>query len=254
VPSSIEKNRSSQKGLHVKNHNYKKLIAGCVGVFILAACSEKEPDALVVAPKPAQSIASRSGPAPNYAPANPFLADSVMPIGHVNSAQSTGVNVAGPTGPSEILTQENGGLTYTHMGPGHFGVAISAPYPNGKRVIWSNGQERISKLDYDTMEVLAEYELKDTTLFKNHGGLYTAEEADELIDSLDGLPTSRYTGMLAVLKTIPISKEYYGAGLAGVYYLLSSDNVLYVGGKDSILAYVRRYVDFNYRRRLGGFG
>ena len=44
---------------------------------------------------------------------------------------------------------ENGDLTYTHLGPGHFGMAISGEYPNGERVIWSNGQERISKLDYN---------------------------------------------------------------------------------------------------------
>jgi hypothetical protein len=40
-----------------------------------------------------------------------------------------------------------------------------------------------------------------------------------------------------MLITAPLAKKYYGGGLAGVYYLLSSDNVLYVGGKDSILAY-----------------
>lgn len=77
---------------------------------------------------------------PNYAPPNPYLADSVAPLGHINPAQSTGMHHAGPAGPTETLRQENGGLTYTHLGPGHFG-----------------GADRISKLDYDTLEVIDEY-------------------------------------------------------------------------------------------------
>lgn len=222
----------------MKNRHLKKLLACGLGALALTACSDKEPAAPVsVAQKPAIVMPSKPANKSNYAPANPFLADSVLPIGHINSAQSTGVNVAGPTGPSEVLTQENGGLTYTHIGPGHFGSAISAPYPNGKRVIWSNGQERISKLDYDTLEVLAEYELTDAPLHKLHGAMFTEEEADELFDSLDSLPMFRYSGMLTVLKTIPTAKKYYGAGLAGVYYMLSSDNELYVAGKDAIFVY-----------------
>jgi hypothetical protein len=177
------------------------------------------------------------GPRPNYAPQNPHLADSVLPIGHINSAQSTGVDHAGPAGPTEVLSQENGGLTYTHIGPGHFGAAISPPYPNGKRVIWSNGAERISKLDYDTLEVLSEYPLKKSPIYQNNDGLISAEQADKVFSRLDWLPKFSYSGLATVVATIPLAKEYYGGGLAGVYYLLSSDNVLYVGGKESILAY-----------------
>ena len=98
-----------------------------------------------------------------------------MPIGHINSAQTTGVDHAGPAGPTEALSAQNGGLTYTHLGPGHFGAAISPPYPDGKRVIWSNGAERISKLDYDTMEVLSEYHLEDSPIYLNNGGPISAE-------------------------------------------------------------------------------
>lgn len=215
------------------------LMAPVIGLSILAGCSSEEPATNTTnAPQLMQSRASTpSGPRPNYAPPNPYLADSVLPIGHINPAQTTGVDHAGPSGPSETLSRENGGLTYTHLGPGHFGAAISPTYPNGKRVIWSNGAERISKLDYDTLEVLAEYPLKDSSIYVSNDGLVSAEQADKVTGRLDWLPKFGYSGLATVLTTIPIAKEYYGGGLAGVYYLLSSDNVLYVGGKESILAY-----------------
>ena len=126
------------------------LLATVSSLAILAGCGSDEPaTGSNAAASSTARIAAAGGPRPNYAPPNPYMADSVVPVGHINSAQSTGVDVAGPYGLTQELSQENGGLTYTHIGPGHFGYAISAPYPNGKRVIWSNGADRISKLDYD---------------------------------------------------------------------------------------------------------
>ena len=214
------------------------LLVPALAITLLVGCSDDDPTATSGGDKAAAVTRSPApGPRPNYAPQNPYLADSVMPIGHVNSAQTTGVDHAGPSGPSEKLSQENGGLTYTHMGPGHFGAAISPPYPNGKRVIWSNGQDRISKLDYDTLQVLSEYHLETSPIYLNNGGPISAEQADKVFSRLDFLPKFGYSGLATVLSTIPLAKEYYGAGLAGVYYLLSADNILYVGGKESILAY-----------------
>jgi len=216
-----------------------------LGALVLTACSDKSPETpIAAAPKaevaaPSSQAAPSNLPAhiPNYAPPNPYLADSVLPIGHINSAQSTGMGHAGPAGPTEELSRENGGLTYTHVGPAHFGAAISPPYPNGKRVIWSNGGERISKLDYDTLEVISEFFLENSPIYKANEGPVTAEQADAEFAKLDRRPMARFTGLATVMTTFPLLKKYYASGLAGVYYLLSSDNVLYVGGKDSILAY-----------------
>ena len=216
-----------------------KTIISLLGLVLLAGCSNNEPPAAktVQAEAPVASGAAPSMPRPEYAPLNPYLADSVMPIGHFNSAQTTGVEVAGPSGPSGKLSQEDGSLTYTHLGPGHFGMAISGEYPNGKRVIWSNGAERISKLDYDTLEVISEYFLEDSPIYKNNGGPISAEQAESDIKRLDRMPTFGNSGLMTLAAGIPLAKEYYGAGLAGVYFLLSAENVLYVGGKDSIIAY-----------------
>jgi hypothetical protein len=214
------------------------LLAPVISLALLAGCNAEDPATSgPQTPAATAKRASTPGPRPNYAPPNPYLADSVLPIGHINSAQTTGVDHAGPAGPSEALSEENGGLTYTHLGPGHFGAAISPPYPNGERVIWSNGAERISKLDYYSLDVLSEYHLEHSPVYLSNGGPISSEQADKVFSKLDFLPTFKYSGLATVMTTIPMAKEYYGGGLAGVYYLLSSDNILYVGGKESILAY-----------------
>ncbi len=112
----------------MRNELRATLLAPVISLAILAGCGSDEPAtrSTAAAPSPARTAAA-SGPRPNYAPPNPYMADSVVPVGHINSAQSTGVDIAGPSGPSEELSQENGGLTYTHLGPGHFGYAISLP-------------------------------------------------------------------------------------------------------------------------------
>ncbi len=216
----------------------KNLVLPSVVCLALGACSSDNTNE----EKLDLGNAGRAAPAaladqPNYAPANPYLADSVAPVGHINSAQSTGMKHAGPTGPSEALSQENGGLTYTHLGPGHFGFAISPPYPNGKRVIWSNGADRISKLDYDSLEVIDEYFLEDSAVYTTNEGPVTEEQAEDATSRLDWLPKWNWSGLATVAASIPLAKKYYGGGLAGVYYLLDSDNTLFVGGEKSILAY-----------------
>ncbi len=220
----------------VSTDNCLRSILVCCAV-LLAACSDNESAASQSVAAPVVSSVDRAAVGRGYAPTNPYLADSVAPIGHINSAQSTGMAHAGPSGPSEVLSIDNGGLTYTHLGPAHFGYAISPPYPNGKRVIWSNGGDRISKLDYDTLEVIDEYLLEDSPIYQANDGPITAEQADSDIFWLDLLPKWPYTGMATVAASLPMISKYLGAGLAGVYYAASSDNVLYVGGKDSILAY-----------------
>jgi hypothetical protein len=166
-----------------------------------------------------RATASASTDAP---PHNPFLADSTVPIGHVDAAQTTGTSVAGPTGPTRTLSADQ--LTYQHLGPGHFGIAISPKYDDGKRVIWSNGGDRISKLDAGTLKPLAELPLPGKTL-------QTAAQADADIATLD----AQHGAELATT-ALSMSAKYL-QGLAGVYYALDSDNTLYVGGADSVIAY-----------------
>jgi hypothetical protein len=162
------------------------------------------------------------GDRPATAPRNPYLADSGVPIGHVDSAQTTSTPIAGPTGPSGELGPDD--LTYQHLGPGHFGIAISPEYPDGERVIWSNGGDRISKLDAGSLAVLAELALPGKAL-------QTAAQADAELEVLD-----REQGEALGNAAVTLAGTYL-QGLAGVYYALDADNTLYVGGATSIIAY-----------------
>jgi hypothetical protein len=219
------------------NRKYLNLLIGIfLSALLLSACEDKKTEVLTSSSSEEKSTI-KAASVSNYAPANPYLANTVASIAHINSAQSTGMKHAGPTGPSENLSEKNAGLTYTHMGPGHYGFAISDPYPNGKRVIWSNGGERISKLDYDTLAVIDEYIIKSSSAYKTNNGLVSSEQANLEFAKFDSLPKKPGTGMATVQEALPIVNRYYGGGMAGVYYLLSSDNVLYVGGSTSILAY-----------------
>ncbi len=155
-------------------------------------------------------------------PKNRFMADSAAPIGHVDAAQTNSTPITGPRASNRRLTAKE--IQYTHLGPGHFGLAISSKYPNGTRVIWSNGGDRIAKLDEKSLAVLAELPLPGKEL-------QSSDAADAAIAQLD----SQTGGELA--NTAITFAAKYLKGLAGVYYALDRDNTLFVGGADSVIAY-----------------
>ena len=100
------------------------------------------------------SSAASAGTPP---PRNPYLAASSNAMGHGDSAQQDSVPQAGPDDPGPKLSA--GDIDYVHVGPAHFGASTSGPYPDGRRVMWSNGLDRIVKIDHDSFEVLASYEI-----------------------------------------------------------------------------------------------
>ena len=113
-------------------------------------------------------------------PRNPFLADSGNAMAHGRCDQQDNTPGRGPEGPTEVLGADD--IQYTPLGPGHFGGVISGRYPDGRRVIWSNGRQIIAKLDYDTLEVL-------TTLPTGTEPVTEQAELDGLeagLDDLDG--------------------------------------------------------------------
>jgi hypothetical protein len=155
-------------------------------------------------------------------PRNPFLADSGYAIAHGRCDQQDNSPVRGPTGPTAVLRPND--LRYAAIGPGHFGELISSPYPDGRRVIWSNGRQQIVKLDYETLEVLA----------SRPTGVEPITPDDELraaadaLDTLDGAPALEHAVGLALR---------FLTGLDGVYSLLDCDHTLYVGTKTAVVAY-----------------
>ena len=156
-------------------------------------------------------------------PQNPWLAASSNPIGHSNAAQQDSVQQPGPQGPGRVLTADE--LGYRHLGPAHFGALTSGLYADGRRVLWSNGIDRIAKLDHETYEVLDEYFFPDTER-------YDPDRADASIAGFD----ESNEGFLAAWDAFVEMGKL--RDLSNIYTLLDRDHTYYVGSKTgAITAY-----------------
>jgi hypothetical protein len=170
---------------------------------------------------------------PDGPPKNPFLADSIYSIPHGDTAQQDSTKLAGPTGPTKTLSESE--RNYQQIGPGHFGIYISSQYEDCSRVAWSNGGDRIAKLDHATFEVLSELPL-DPDDFP----AATDEEIDAAIDALDSNDCDEgieSESCQALITQATVLAAQYLQGISGVYAMLDLDNTLYVGGSDRVVAY-----------------
>ena len=158
---------------------------------------------------------------PVIGPRNPHLADSDYPIAHGRCDQQDNTARSGPVGPTEELDAT--AIQYEWLGPGHFGGLTSGPYPDRRRVIWSNGRYNIVKLDYATLEVLASLELDDEALSRT--------EMEEGLARLDAAE-----GDAAIEAAMTMALRFM-TGLDGVYSLLDADNTLFVGRSGWAVAY-----------------
>ena len=168
------------------------------------------------APEPAASAL------PAVPPANPYLADSEYPVSHHNPAQQDSTMLEGPTGPTRTLTDRD--FDWQFLGPGHFGSVISGAYPDGRRVIWSNGGDRIAKLDAETFEVLATYPLPGKEQ-------WTAAQADAALEALYEAPPERQPTEAIALAARTL------VGLAGVYTMIDRDGNLYLSDATGLTLY-----------------
>ncbi len=158
-----------------------------------------------------------------FPPKNPFLADSAYPIGHTNSAQVDSTPVAGPTAPGHRLTGDE--IVIRTTGPGHLANMVASPYPDGSRVIWTNSQHDIVKMDYATLQVLARYPLDNQPIF-------TQADADEIAAHLKAgalMDRLKYVGGI-IGKMLP-------ADLASTYTMVDRDGEYLVGSTRGLSAY-----------------
>ena len=152
---------------------------------------------------------------------NPFLADSGNSIGHVNPAQQDTFYVEGPIDETRPLSQEE--IQYLELGPGHFGALYSAEYDNGQKVMWSNGFDRIAKINHDTFEVI-------DVMYYSDEAEYTKEKNAKSIDRFNNT-----AGLGSLIHGLFSSRMF--KDLSGIYTLLDRDNNYYVGGNRSITVY-----------------
>ena len=154
------------------------------------------------------------------APRNPFLANSVYPIGHGDSAQQDALPVAGPRDPGPHFDTTE--IQYVHVGPAHFGAYTSTPYPDGRRVIWSNGLDRIVKIDFDTFEPLA-------TRWVAGARRWTEADADQSIARFD----RSNQGAFAIWRAFQDASKL--RDLSSVYTVLDIDNTYYIADKSGLI-------------------
>ncbi|TFG98363.1 MAG: hypothetical protein E4H11_00585 [Myxococcales bacterium] len=171
--------------------------------------------AVLLLPGPRAAAAASELP-----PRNPWLADSSYPIGHGTAAQQDAVSQAGPSGPGRPLAPQE--IQWAPVGPAHFGANTSSPYPDGRRVLWSNGLDRIVKIDHDSFRVLATYFFPDAHR-------YTEEEAEESIAGFD----RSNSGLFAIVRALGEARKL--RDLSGVYTLLDAENVYYIGDKAGVI-------------------
>ncbi len=168
-------------------------------------------------------MATRLAAAAEYPPRNPFLADSVYPLGHGDSAQQDALPVRGPSDPGASLRDSE--IQYTHVGPAHFGAYTSSPYPDGRRVIWSNGLDRIVKLDFETFEVLATHWIPGARR-------WTEADGDSSIEQFD----RSNEGVFAIWNAFDEASKL--RDLSSVYTVLDAENTYFIADKEgSITAY-----------------
>jgi hypothetical protein len=153
-------------------------------------------------------------------PRNPFLADSVYPLGHGTSAQQNALPVRGPSDPGSKV--EDSAIQYLHVGPAHFGAYTSSPYPDGRRVIWSNGLDRIVKVDFDTFEVLATWWIPGARRWTEADANASIARFDESND-----------GILATWNALRDASKL--RDLSSVYTVLDVDNRYFIADKSGII-------------------
>lgn len=165
-------------------------------------------------------VACITASAANMPPVNLYLADSSNSMAHGNPSQQDAVAQRGPSGPSRTLRPEE--IQYQHVGPAHFGAATSGVYPDGRRVLWSNGIDRIVKIDYDSWETVAEY-------FFPGAEVYDAARAEASIAAFD----DSNDGFFALVRSFREMNKL--RDLANIYTVLDKDHVYYVGSKTGLI-------------------
>ena len=161
---------------------------------------------------------------------NPFLADSENPIAHGRCDQQDCTELEGglPSGGSAGQLLHETGRQFTWLGPGHFGGLFSGLYPDGRRTIWSNGRECIAKLDHDTLEVLARFDLSHERPDEPTSSKADWEAGVAGLDDLEGDEAVMHAADLAAR---------FMTGLDGVYALLDHEHTLFLGRKTGAVAY-----------------
>lgn len=158
----------------------------------------------------------------NFPPKNTFAADGVNPIPHGDPAQQDSTPIPGPMDKTRRLKESE--IAYQYLGPGHFGAFTSGLYPDGRRVIWTNGVNGVFKLDEADYSII-DHKPSDVAhkYDEDWGNKYIAK-----LDKNNGASAM----VTAVRSMMPLMD------LSGVYTVVGANDWFYIAKKDgSVVAY-----------------
>ncbi|MDA8595281.1 hypothetical protein N9L20_02265 [Flavobacteriaceae bacterium] len=151
---------------------------------------------------------------------NDYLANSIWPIGHTNSAQTNSVEIEGPVADTRQLGQDE--IQYQDLGQFYLGQVISGPYKDsGKKVIWVNGSSFVAKLDYENYNIISLLRITDKV---ESTGKH--EAFIDLMDSNAPVEEKIKAGITAGI-----------SGLSSVYIMMNSNNEFLAAQPRAITVY-----------------
>jgi hypothetical protein len=152
-------------------------------------------------------------------------------IAHANSAQTDSTVDPGPVGTTQQLALDE--MRYHDLGMWNLLYMVSGPYADGKRVVWTNGSQFMTKLDYDTFAIIATLRMPGDV----HSEGLEHEDFIRIFDS-----------NASFQEKLDAAKKSGVPPADGVYTMLDVDNQYVVAGKN----FVRIYGDSTPGDRLSG--
>ncbi len=156
------------------------------------------------------------------------LSGGICPIIHCNTHQTDALPVRGPELSSRILGLEE--IDHLWSSPIAGGI-LDFTYPDGSTVFWVSQVDRIMKLrlgDDNRLEKVAELPLEPKEFPR-----FEPEDMQRVVAQLDAneVGTEAYSSLAAEWNGYQIE------GLRAYYAMLNSSGILYVGNRNSVIAY-----------------
>lgn len=156
------------------------------------------------------------------------LSGGTCPIIHCNTEQTDALPIAGPEAPTQVLDESV--IDHLWSSPIAGGI-LDYTYPDGTTVYWVPQVDRIMKLRLNAdnrFEKITELPL-ETKKFPR----FDAEDMQKVVAELDAATV----GTEAYDELAGEWKGYQLEGLRAYYAMLNNKGILYVGNRDSVIAY-----------------